>query len=376
MSITLKQLYDQTKSQFKLSVLASESYMNREVSRLYYMEDTRISEWTRDGELIITMLMSYHSEAQIMEFIDSFLPYDPPGIMINVGGYIKAIPQSVIDHCEKLQVPLLIFPWEIYLQDIMQTFTNMIFEAQQEEHTISSLFLQALFHYDPSLSMHDFPHNAPYIVVVLDQTEMSDIEYHFLRSELLKLDCNPVFCQKQNQLILIFCKCKEADIFSMLISVSEKCSAAFPKKSLHIGIGDAAPDLSHLKQSYDHACISQNLCFAAKNEVKSFVHLGILGLLATSDPALLKHFYKETLEPIITYDQANRSSYADTLKAYIISNGNTAKISESLYIHRNTVNYRLKKMEELFNIDLNDFSTISNFQTAFHILHLFEHTNS
>lgn len=102
--------------------------------------------------------------------------------MINVSGYIKTIPQSVIDHCEKLQVPLLIFPWEIYLQDIMQTFTNMIFEAQQEEHTISSLFLQALFHYDPSLPIHNFPHNAPYIVAVLDQTGMSDIEYHFLWS--------------------------------------------------------------------------------------------------------------------------------------------------------------------------------------------------
>ena len=67
MSITLKQLYDQTKSQFELSVLAGQSYMNREDSLLYYMEDTRISERTRDGELIITMLMSYHSEAQIME---------------------------------------------------------------------------------------------------------------------------------------------------------------------------------------------------------------------------------------------------------------------------------------------------------------------
>lgn len=375
MSITLKQLYEQTKSQFKLSILAGKSYMNREVSRLYYMEDTRISEWTRNGELIITMLMSYHNETQIMEFIDSFLPYNPPGIMINVGGYIDTIPQSVVEHCEKLQIPLLIFPWEIYLQDIMQTFTNMIFEAQQEEHTISSLFLQALFHYDSSLSIHGFAHNAPYIVAVLDQTGVSDIEYHFLRSELLKSGCNPVFCQNQSMLILVFFECKEADILTILISISEKYSVAFPKSVLHIGIGDVSPDLLHLKQSYDHACISKGLCFSGKNEVKSFKHLGISGLLATSDPALLKHFYTETLEPIITYDQANHSCYADTLKAYILSNGNTAKISESLYIHRNTVNYRLKKMEELFKINLNDFSTISNFQTAFHILYLFEHTN-
>ena len=320
MSITLKQLYDQTKSQFKLSVLAAESCMNREVSRLYYMEDTKVSGWTRDGELIITMLMSYHTEQEILQFIDSFLPYDPPGIMINVGGYINEIPQSVIDHCEQLQIPLLIFPWEIYLQDIMQTFTNLIFESQQKEYSSSSLFLRAVFDYDPSLSDALFPYSSPYIVVVLDQSDLSDVEYHFLRSELLKID------------------------------------------------------MSCLKQGYDQACLCEKLCFQKQNEVKSFQHLGIWGILATSNPALLRNFCKEMLDPLARYDKENHSNYVDTLKSYILSNGNTTKISESLFIHRNTVNYRLKKIRELFDIDLNNLATISDFQIAFNILYLFEHT--
>lgn len=88
MGITLKQLYDQTKVRFKLSVLAANDFMDREVSRLYYMEDTKISGWTRHGELIVSTLMTYHTECRLKEFIDSFLPYDPPGIMINLGGYI------------------------------------------------------------------------------------------------------------------------------------------------------------------------------------------------------------------------------------------------------------------------------------------------
>ena len=54
--ITLKQLYERTKVKFKLSVLAANDYMNREVSRLYYMEDTKISGWMRHGELIVSHL--------------------------------------------------------------------------------------------------------------------------------------------------------------------------------------------------------------------------------------------------------------------------------------------------------------------------------
>lgn len=374
MSITLKQLYDQTKSQFKLSVLAAESCMNREVSRLYYMEDTKVSGWTRDGELIITMLMSYHTEQEILQFIDSFLPYDPPGIMINVGGYINVIPQSVIDHCEQLQIPLLIFPWEIYLQDIMQTFTNLIFESQQKEYSSSSLFLRAVFDYDPSLSDALFPYSSPYIVVVLDQSDLSDVEYHFLRSELLKIDIPPVFCPKNDHLILIFSGYNETDVQSILLSFSEKCMTAFPKKIFHIGIGSISSDLSCLKQGYDQACLCEKLCFQKQNEVKSFQHLGIWGILATSNPALLRNFCKEMLDPLARYDKENHSNYVDTLKSYILSNGNTTKISESLFIHRNTVNYRLKKIRELFDIDLNNLATISDFQIAFNILYLFEHT--
>lgn len=381
MGITLKQLYDRTKTQFKLSVLAGECYMDREVSRLYYMEDTKISGWTRHGELIITMLMTYHTEEQIKEFIDSFLPYDPPGIMINIGGYIDTVPQSIIDHCEKLQIPLLIFPWEIYLQDIMQTFTNMIFETKQKEYNISSLFLNAIFEhedhksYEPALVSNGFLDKSPYVVVVVDCSEISDIEYHFFRSELLQVCDTFVFCKKDNLFIIIFYDQEESFILTSLVSVSDKCCLTFPNKIFHIGIGDISHDLFHLKQSYERACICKKLCFKPENEVKSFLHLGLSGILATSDPALLHYFYQTTLGPVIAYDEQYGSSYADTLKAYILYNGNTAKISESLFIHRNTVNYRLKKMEELFHINLNDFSTITNFQIAFDILHLFEHTN-
>lgn len=379
--ITLKQLYDRTKTKFKLSVLAGKCYMDHEVSRLYYMEDTKISGWTRHGELIITMLMTYHTEEQIKKFIDSFLPYDPPGIMINIGGYINTIPQSVIDHCEKLQIPLLIFPWEIYLQDIMQTFTNMIFETKQKEYNISSLFLNAIFDhdapksYEPALVSNGFSNKLPYVVVVLNCSEISDIEYHFFRSELLKACSNVVFCKKDNHLIIIFYQQEETSILAFLTSVSDKCGATFPNKIFHIGIGDVSPDLLHLKQSYDRACICEKLCFTSENEVKSFLHLGFSGILATSDPDFLHYFYQKTLGPIITYDKEYNSCYVDTLKAYILYNGNTAKISEALFIHRNTVNYRLKKIEELFHIHLNDFSTITNFQIAFNILYLFDHTN-
>ncbi|MDR0875580.1 MAG: helix-turn-helix domain-containing protein [Clostridiales Family XIII bacterium] len=68
-------------------------------------------------------------------------------------------------------------------------------------------------------------------------------------------------------------------------------------------------------------------------------------LLATCHPAafiLHKH------------DQNNRMTLLPVVKAFIEYAGNTAKISEKLYMHRNTVYYRMRQAESLTGIDFTD----------------------
>lgn len=43
----------------------------------------------------------------------------------------------------------------------------------------------------------------------------------------------------------------------------------------------------------------------------------------------------------------------ETLKVWIENNMSNQKASEQLYIHKNTIQYRLKKIEELTNLKLN-----------------------
>ena len=44
-----------------------------------------------------------------------------------------------------------------------------------------------------------------------------------------------------------------------------------------------------------------------------------------------------------------------TFDAYLRHSGNSSKICEELSIHRNTVSYRLRKIEELLKLDLSDW---------------------
>ncbi|TDW25334.1 PucR-like helix-turn-helix protein [Breznakia blatticola] len=57
---------------------------------------------------------------------------------------------------------------------------------------------------------------------------------------------------------------------------------------------------------------------------------------------------------IIQLDYEERN----TLHTYIKNNGNTMKSAKELYVHRNTMTYRLHKLEQHFDLELNEAKSI------------------
>jgi PucR C-terminal helix-turn-helix domain/GGDEF-like domain len=60
------------------------------------------------------------------------------------------------------------------------------------------------------------------------------------------------------------------------------------------------------------------------------------------------------LADLLTYDRAHGTSYADTLRAYLEALGDAAQAADTLAVHENTVRYRIQKVRQFFDIDLND----------------------
>ncbi len=66
-------------------------------------------------------------------------------------------------------------------------------------------------------------------------------------------------------------------------------------------------------------------------------------------------FYNHTSLEIVQYDKEHNTDYANSLFVYLLEFGNLKKASDRLSIHRNTLDYKIKKIQQLFSIDLNDF---------------------
>ncbi|WP_375178896.1 PucR family transcriptional regulator [Enterococcus rotai] len=65
-----------------------------------------------------------------------------------------------------------------------------------------------------------------------------------------------------------------------------------------------------------------------------------------------KKFYTHYLNTLLTYDQDNNTSFTPTLKAYLAHHLNIATTSRALFIHRNTLLYRIEKIKGLLPVDL------------------------
>ena len=63
------------------------------------------------------------------------------------------------------------------------------------------------------------------------------------------------------------------------------------------------------------------------------------------------------LDDIDDYDAAHAATYGQTLRVYLASFGDPAEASKALGVHTNTLRYRLRRLRELFGLDVADADT-------------------
>jgi DNA-binding PucR family transcriptional regulator len=80
---------------------------------------------------------------------------------------------------------------------------------------------------------------------------------------------------------------------------------------------------------------------------------------------------------LVNYDNENHTEFLKTLYYYIINLKALLKTKDILHIHRNTLVYRINKIQEITNIDLDDGETFFQLYISFKGLEFIAHqTNS
>ncbi len=101
------------------------------------------------------------------------------------------------------------------------------------------------------------------------------------------------------------------------------------------------------------------------NRVIHFDELGIFRIicegLGTEEHRM---FHEEWVQPIVEYDEERGTNLVGTLNAYFMCNMSVVESAEKLYIHENTLRYRLSKVESILGKQLSSGETALNLWLA------------
>lgn len=99
-----------------------------------------------------------------------------------------------------------------------------------------------------------------------------------------------------------------------------------------------------------------------------FENLGIYKLLCQDHlEEELSRFYDKTIKTLVDYDQRKSTELVRTLEAYFENNGNLKKMSDMLFTHYNTILYRVQRIKEITDMDLENPSDRLNLEVAIKI---------
>ncbi len=133
---------------------------------------------------------------------------------------------------------------------------------------------------------------------------------------------------------------------------------------VHIGIGMPAENLKDTAKSYREASLALTVgaIFESDSYVMRYDQLG-LGRLIYQLPPTLCHMFLDEVFPKGAYEALDSETLL-TIQKFFENNLNGSETSRQLFVHRNTLVYRLDKVQKITGLDLRSFDDAVLFKLA------------
>lgn len=132
----------------------------------------------------------------------------------------------------------------------------------------------------------------------------------------------------------------------------------------YVGIGTIVDNLKDVARSYKEAQIALLVggIFEGDKHVINYNNLGIGRLIYQLPTTLCKLFLREVFKDG-SFESLDQETL-NTIQKFFENNLNVSETSRQLYVHRNTLVYRLDKIEKLTGLDLRKFDDAIIFKVA------------
>lgn len=175
-----------------------------------------------------------------------------------------------------------------------------------------------------------------------------------------------VFNISETDIVLIKEICddiKSSDLRKLARSIIDSLFGELSIKTT-VGIGIPVTNIKDLARSFKEAKVSLDIgeVFETDRSITSYDNLGMVRLIYQLPVTLCETFLNEVFkeEPIDSLDRETLF----TINKFFANNLNVSETSRKLFVHRNTLVYRLEKIKKLTGLDLREFDDAIIFKIA------------
>lgn len=203
-----------------------------------------------------------------------------------------------------------------------------VHQEATEDHPASKLYVEELY----NLVAH-------WLTVHLDQYFKHAICIHF----------------KSNQESILLLQYPSSNLKHSLENMNKDISHVLPTELL-FSIGNAYNDWNDIQQSYVEASFvfNEREHYALDDRILFYQNNGIKQLLSHLDNEEVRFYCESILKELAQPTTSVNRDLRDTLKVYLAFQSEISRTAKHLFIHRNTVKYRIERCEEILGFSLND----------------------
>ncbi|MEG1285070.1 MAG: PucR family transcriptional regulator ligand-binding domain-containing protein [Romboutsia sp.] len=352
-----------------IKLVAGESDIYKTISWPYICQTLDFSEWVNGGEIMFLTGMGMDlNDKKIIELIYRCSKKGISGLVILTNSeYIKNISSNIKDVANKVGLPLFDMPWNIKLIDVNKEIASYIMQVKSNYNEEKEILSELLLSQDldkqkiknlinnSKLSLDKNVFVVNFSLIKDTNTEKISIEYlmNMVKSMISKYDLNSILGIYGNYITCVIEVNNKVDFTiqkSILVSIHKQLSKY---ANISLSIGSICENIFSIRQSYNDAKNSFKL-YESNGwdlEIIDYDNLGFYKILfEVNNYEKLRNYCYSILGKVIESDK--NANLLKTLRCYLENNCNLLNTSREMFIHRNTLIYRLDKIKTKLNSNL------------------------
>ncbi|PJM74237.1 PucR family transcriptional regulator [Bifidobacterium primatium] len=379
MTVRLKELFEQAKDH-EVTLLAGQNGLERPVRWVHMVENEEIAGFLEGQEIAFTTGIGLESQEDLISVVRKCDENGASGLVVNVGPFIRQISPEVIRYCNAHDFPLFRVPWSVHMAQIMHQFSLTITMSEKHSMELAAALENAIFWPDREelymdyMDQNGFGQQWNYCVGVMEVCACDDRQgtparvndtrlAAFVRaaeSLITRHQWRAALLQLEHRMVMVFARYDIDKVEAMVRSVLAACRRITnDDELLYLGIGKVTRTARCIGKSYAQGLKLERLQKHRGRDGEPFLYedSGVDKLLLSiPDTEILEDYYESTIGPLVEHDRVNNTDLTETLRTYLRFSGSVKETAETMIVHRNTVTYKINKIEHILGMNLSDFA--------------------